>query len=183
MTPCMPRLPQRSGLVLLGRARGPGNTAMQSVFRTGASSDNCKASIATQAATREPSTDSSVKSVSGAWPQDECHVSSEDSKTGDLDSKDTLGPVQDLQQARRPRQGWRGLPSTVKRCLEKNGVDNPLWTAVSKEDGAPADLKERVQYALRRRDELVLQSADRSSAFMQGVESHRPSHLPNSGTQ
>jgi len=58
----------------------------------------------------------------------------------------------------RRQKGWRGLPSKVKKHLVKNGIDSNFWTALIKEEDAPVDLKERVQYAFRRQHELRGQS-------------------------
>lgn len=55
---------------------------------------------------------------------------------------------------RRPSEGWRGLPSKVKKHLLKQGIDNPMWTAFLKEEDAPTSLKDLVAYAFKRRDEL-----------------------------
>merc|ERR1712039_1033802 len=64
-----------------------------------------------------------------------------------------------LQSRHRRQKGWRGLPSKVKKHLVKNGIDSNFWAALFKEEDAPVDLKERVQHAFRRRDELKDQSS------------------------
>merc|ERR1712039_160029 len=80
---------------------------------------------------------------------------SQEDRMACLDDSCTTAVEDDQQSRQRRQKGWRGLPSKVKKHLVKNGIDSLFWTAIIKEEDAPVDLKERVRYAFRRREELT----------------------------
>lgn len=51
------------------------------------------------------------------------------------------------------KRGWRGLPSHKKRELAQRGIDSRFWNATLVETAAPQTLKDRFQYAIRRKAE------------------------------
>merc|ERR1711920_806052 len=125
-----------------------------------------------EAVTREPSEDASLNSTTGSWLEVASTGSQEGREAQTFHLDDTIAAKgEECQQGRyRKQKGWRGLPSKVKKHLQKHGIDGLFWASLLEEENVPADLKERVEYAFRRKEELQGQFAaplqTRSSAML-----------------
>jgi len=128
--------------LIVGVLKGRGCEAADMFLKGAALFERDDAS--TRASSREPVCQESASQDS---LEDHCSRS--------LHLDDAIAVDEDSVHGRHRRQkGWRGLPSKVKKHLVKNGIDSNFWTALIKEEDVPVDLKERVQHAFRRQDEL-----------------------------